>query len=336
MLNEKNERELAYVVKIDNLEPIPDKDRIEKATVNGWSLVVPKGDFKIGDKAIYFEVDSLLPQIDVFDFMASSKYKVKTRKIANVLSQGLLMPLSAFGFSDNDYPLGTFVTEKLGVTNFTTEKEDGGSRADAFPQNLPYLTRTNEERIENCFNKLNSRTDIPQEILYLYATEKVDGSSTTYLMRRGGELEVYSHNLRRYDKGSCFWQNAIKYNIADVLSKVLAGSDFDYIAIQGESIGIGIQGNKYKIDGYDFYVFNIVSSKGKFPLEFMALTCRKYNLKRVPVSLDRSIKIPSTSYTIKALKEDAKFNSYINPNVKAEGIVYRTNSGNVHFKNVAY
>ena len=81
MLNPKTqERELCYVVEINDIQPIPNYDRVELATVNGWHIIVQKNQFKVGDKAIYFEVDSKVPESAEFDFLAKRKYKIKTLK----------------------------------------------------------------------------------------------------------------------------------------------------------------------------------------------------------------------------------------------------------------
>ena len=61
MLNSKNERELCYVVLINGIEPIPGYDRVEHAIIGGWRVIVQKGQFNVGDPAIYFEIDSRVP-----------------------------------------------------------------------------------------------------------------------------------------------------------------------------------------------------------------------------------------------------------------------------------
>ena len=60
MLNKAGERELCYITLIDAIEPIEGYDRVELAHVGGWTIVVGKGEFKRGDPAIYFEIDSKL------------------------------------------------------------------------------------------------------------------------------------------------------------------------------------------------------------------------------------------------------------------------------------
>lgn len=98
MLNAKGERELAYVVKIDNISPIAGADRVELAHVGGWRIMVKKGQFQIGDYAIYFEIDSKVPEKEPFMFLESKHFKVKTQKYfkGTVISQGLLMALDDF------------------------------------------------------------------------------------------------------------------------------------------------------------------------------------------------------------------------------------------------
>lgn len=48
MLNEKGNRELAYIVKIDDIEPIVGSDNCEAAIVGGWKIMTRKGTFKKG------------------------------------------------------------------------------------------------------------------------------------------------------------------------------------------------------------------------------------------------------------------------------------------------
>ena len=133
MLNANQERELAYVVIIDGIEPIPNYDRVEHAIVGGWRVIVQKDQFKVGDPAIYFEIDSKVPaDKECFAFLEKRHYKVKTLKMCKTISQGLLMHPSDFGWrtmegqpdvivdDENIYHRvdeeSRFLTKKLGVT----------------------------------------------------------------------------------------------------------------------------------------------------------------------------------------------------------------------------
>lgn len=103
MLNDKGVRELAYVVKIDAIHPIEGADRVEVACVGGWRIMVKKGQFLPGDFAIYFEIDSKVPEVEPFMFLESKHFKVKTQKYfkGTVISQGLLMAVEDFATLEN-------------------------------------------------------------------------------------------------------------------------------------------------------------------------------------------------------------------------------------------
>lgn len=98
MLNAKGERELAYIVKVDAIHPIEGADRVEIACVRGWRIMVKKGQFQPGDYAIYFEIDSKVPEKEPFMFLESKHFKIKTQKYfkGTVISQGLLMAVEDF------------------------------------------------------------------------------------------------------------------------------------------------------------------------------------------------------------------------------------------------
>lgn len=132
MLNKKGIRELAYVVEINDITPIPGYDHVELAHISGWTVVVGKEEFHIGDPAIYFEIDSRLPEVAPFtnmEFLAKKHYKIKTQKMCKSLSQGLLMSAANFGWTMADGAIldldgnrhsindeSRFLTAQLGVT----------------------------------------------------------------------------------------------------------------------------------------------------------------------------------------------------------------------------
>jgi len=87
MLDKNGIRQLAYVVLIDGIEPIPGYDRVEHAIVGGWRVIVQKDQFKVGDPAIYFEIDSRVPSDkECFAFLEKRNYKVKTLKMCKTIS----------------------------------------------------------------------------------------------------------------------------------------------------------------------------------------------------------------------------------------------------------
>lgn len=99
------DRKLATIEVIKDLQPIEGADFIEKATIRGWNCVVKKGEFQIGDFCIYIELDSFLPIKPEFEFLRKNCYKkmpngtegfrIKTQKLKGVISQGLVLPIHA-------------------------------------------------------------------------------------------------------------------------------------------------------------------------------------------------------------------------------------------------
>ena len=162
MINPKTQqRELAYVTIIDGIEPIVGSDNCECAIVGGWHIMVRKGQFNVGDPAIYFEIDSKVnPNIEAFSFLAKRNYKIKTQKYTfggkgNFISQGLLMHASDFGweiiFDGTKTPYiydgekvhyaddeTRFLTKELGVTY--ADAEDNQRKAKDIDPNAKYLS----------------------------------------------------------------------------------------------------------------------------------------------------------------------------------------------------
>ena len=234
------ERALAHVEVIKDIQPIPNADAIDVATVLGWKVVVKKNEFKVGDKVIYIEIDSLVPPIPGFEFLRERKYKVKTIKLRGQYSQGLIVALSLLG---RDAEVGEDVTKELGITYYVPE--DNARKAGVDP-NAKY--RSMVDRHKNLFKKkifkrlmryawgrkvlfffFGKKKDnpkgFPTHFPYVHKsdeeriencpwhlenrdarwvkTTKIDGTSCLYVLerkRRGFEYYVCSRNVRQADR----------------------------------------------------------------------------------------------------------------------------------------
>ena len=122
------ERALAYIVTINDVTPIDGADNIELARVGGWRVIVNKEQFKPGDAAVFFEIDSLIPETEWSEFLRPKKFRVKTYKLNKfkVVSQGLLMPMDILP-KGKTFNIGDDVTKVLGVTYYV--KEDNYRKA---------------------------------------------------------------------------------------------------------------------------------------------------------------------------------------------------------------
>lgn len=352
------ERKLASIQKIVSLDPIPNADRIEKATVLGWECVVEKGLHKVGDLVIYVEVDSILPERPEFEFMRPRNFKVKTIRLRKQVSQGLVFPLSIL--PNKKWKEGDDVTELLGITKYLTPTEREEERREAIQR-----SRINKflmgykwyRRVTNIFRakkdrgwpKFIKKTDEPriqlfphicknEENTFFYASEKLNGSSATYALIRNKtwfglktkyEFIVCSRKIRleKKDLTNNYWKVAEKFKIEEALKDLI--EDKPFVILQGELLGPKVQGNIYGVEDVDFYVFNFIIPPYRFVSPERAKNILKcYGIKHVPI-LD-------TKYQLKdSISEciiDTDLKSKINNKVLIEGIVCRNYDKNMSFK----
>lgn len=384
-------RELAYIVNIDEIRPIEGSDNCECAVVGGWHIMTRKGTFQAGDKAVYFEIDSKVPETDTYAFLAAKHYKVKTQKYTfggrgNFVSQGLLMAFEDFNFIDfsaEGYEVGTPLTDILGVKYSVAEdnrrkatinkyarmkqrnaklfakykllrtlydKKWGkkllflflGNRHDAKASFWPeWVIKTDEERVQNLPQLF------PPDNTEWFVTEKIDGTSTTFTMKKKGrkkyEYYVCSRNVC-FDKADkqCFYETNVytemaeKYNIEKILESILEmNKDFEFVTIQGETYGKGIQNRDYHMETIDFMAFNLIFGykngevKRQNPRN-MTNFLTQYNIPCVPI-LDEHFVLPNS---IEEMVAYADGNSTIDEDYR-EGVVLRTHDGINSFKAVS-
>lgn len=251
-------RKLASVQVVNAVEPIDGADSIEKIRVQGWWVVVKKGDFHVGDRIVYCEIDSLLPEREEFEFLRGrcfreatpfrpAGFRVKTVRLRGQISQGIVFPLDIL--PDGEYEEGDDVTEALGVVKFEWPNTGGyisGKSKGNFP---PFLTKTDEIRVQS----ISHQVERCRGRLFEY-TEKLDGTSFTAFWRLG-EFGVCSRNLLldEGDEGGMLMEVARRL----LVKEKLQGIGFD-VAVQGEVVGPGVQGNKYNLKDRTLYVFNLI------------------------------------------------------------------------------
>jgi len=247
-------RQLVTIRTVKELVEIANADRIELAKIDGWQCVVKKGEFKIGDKALYFEIDSILPDDDErFAFLEQHKFRIKTTRFRGSLSQGLLMPLSILT-AEEEWRIrrGDTPVDVLRVQKYEPPVPIQGKQKGNFPN---FVRKTDQERIQNIPEILTNGhfTSRKWEI-----TEKLDGSSVSFFHYNDQYISVPQ-------TGACSRNWEMELNDDNVYAKLFKQYDLGdkllrlskNIAIQGEMIGPKIQGNKYKRGQQEFYVFDI-------------------------------------------------------------------------------
>lgn len=168
-------RALAYIVKIDSITPIEKADNIELAHVGGWSIIIRKREFAVGDAAVFFEIDSKLPEREWSEFLRPKHFKVKTYKLGKfgVVSQGLLLPTSILP-EGKQYDVNTDVTDILGVTYYVAE--DNKRKSSVADKNAKYnnmVIRHKKLAKKKWFRWLMKR-NWSKKLLFLFFGKKSD------------------------------------------------------------------------------------------------------------------------------------------------------------------
>lgn len=308
------ERKLASIQRISDIKPIENADSIEVARILGWNVVVKKGEFSIGDLCVYCEIDSLLPERSEFEFLKDRGYRIKTVKLRQQISQGICFPLDILPPTGSlILKEGDDVTEILGVTKWEPKIPVGmsGKIKGSFPGFIP---KTDETRIQSIPDLLERHNGT-----YCYVTEKVDGSSVTVFLREG-EIGVCSRNMWMEDTpDNIFWATVHKMDVDNKL-KTLNTDDVKNIALQGELLGPGIQGNKYGLKENVICWFNVfdIDAYKYLDKEDFASFVSSLGFKTVPFIGEFVL-----NNTVDELVEISKGKSLLNDKIHREGIVIR-------------
>lgn len=311
-------RKLASVQYVHCVEPIEGADRIELAKVLGWQCVAKKGEFKVGDLAVYFEIDSFLPMMPEFEFLRAGSYKnsdllgegfrLKTQRFRGKISQGLLLPLSIL--PKGSWEKGDDVTEVLGVRKWEISERatSGGTIVADYPTGIP---KTEETRIQAAPELIKEFIGVPY-----YISTKLDGTSVT-MMRLNGQFKVCGHNFEYADDAKCaFW----RYAHENEIEKRLVDCGLDNIALQGEFCAAGIQKNPLRLKRPQWCIFTIydVANRKRLGLTDTESLCKKLGLAMVPIE-EVGTELPYKTVELLLDRARGKYES----GVRKEGIVVR-------------
>lgn len=338
-------RKLASIQKIREILPIEGADRIELAMINDWPVVVAKEvGHKVNDKIVYCEIDSFLPIEPEFEFLRKSSYKkmddlegfrLKTIKLRNQYSQGLVLPLS--GAQDvvtrrgNNIDLSILnididVTELLCIIKY--EKPIPANMTGVMKGNFPsFISKTDETRIQGLTREYTSYKNHDGKY---YATEKLEGSSITQYFNVD-EFGVCSRNidLQKPDniEENTFWKVTEQLDIENKIKDLGLN-----IALQGELIGEGIQGNIYKLKGQTIRYYNVfdIDKREYYDLTKFKSFINDLGLQTVPI-LDEDFVLPDN---IQELVQLADGQSQLH-NCLREGLVIRSHDRTISFKSIS-
>jgi len=326
-------RTLATIQTIQEVQPIENADAIERVKILGWYVVARKGELKVGDRIVYCEVDSLLPERPEFEFLRKScfrqaiiegdntllraGFRIRTVKLRGQVSQGICFPLSILP-EGAPTEVGSDVTDLLDIIKYDPPLPSclSGVVKGHIPDFIPKTDETRVQVLENLLARHQGKQ--------MYMTEKLDGSSAT----------VFCYGDQEGVCGRTLWfhtddpQNTICRVVREMgilpLLRAASVADGCWYAIQGEIIGPGIQKNRYGLNKPQLRVFNVLKiNDGAAGTHLVSLdTClavtQSVGLQMVPwlgnLTLDHSVD---------QLVELSKGKSRLNDKVHREGLVIR-------------
>jgi RNA ligase (TIGR02306 family) len=351
-------RKLVTVRKIDNILPIQNADAIEQLVIDGWNVVAKKGLHSVGDTVVYFEIDSFLPIEDerfstfmkfgINTFEGKQGHRVKTKRLRGVYSQGIVIPVAEFPEIVDPQP-DTDYAEIVGVVKYEKQEVAGysGDAKGSFPW---FLRKSDQDRIQNVYGRLQEHSGSE-----FVGTLKMDGSSITvfavdknkYLPEsedvigmdiaigycsRNQQLKMPETSENDwFEKTGKFYQGAENSDLF-IKAAELCASTGKSLAIQGELVGSGIQGNFEKFEKYQVFAYNIFDvDAGEFVdyktfLEYAAMV----DLQIVPeVYPAQKILEKSVAEIVQMADGKGLLANY------REGVVWKQLNGNVQFKAIS-
>lgn len=332
--NTEGKRKLATIQFVSDLKEIKGADKIELAVVEGWKCVVKKGQFEVGDKCVYVEIDSLLPEKEEYEFLRASSFKqsndynpsgfkLNTVKLRGQISQGLALPLDIYDEDTrkelDSKSLGEDVTELLGIVKYITPEVDGGFGKvnDGYILNS---SKTDELRIQSNLEFLEYLKGKPY-----YITVKDEGTSTS-IEQQDSNVEsfgVYSRNSKYVlDENDGMTKFISRLNFKEDL-RLLVEVEGMGLILKGELVGPKIMGNKLGLKQLDirFFTLERVDDRGhavRQSWDELVRVCDKLGLKTVELVE----KGDSFNYSLDELLDLAK-GTYSGTNNQREGIVVR-------------
>lgn len=342
-------RKLASIQKIEEIKPIEGADLVVHYRVLGWWVVGRKDEFNVGDKVVYIEIDSILPEKTEFEFLRPKKFRIKTQKIRGVISQGIIFSMDIL--PNNNYSIGDDVSDIIGVKKYEPNdmiEQEALSKVKtpdnkfvapiknilfrycpsvarfifrkskkesfAWPKDVPHTDETRVQILQDLITEHKGNI--------FYTTEKVDGSSITiyYINKKFG---ICSRNIN-YGDGKRFSNNftdtVLKYKLDEILPSYCKERNLN-LAIQGELLGPKIQGNKYELTDYQILFFSVFDVDKKCYLNYTEAVEIIHELGMTFVPLVN----PYYEMTddIDELIEKSIGKSLVNPKIQREGLVFR-------------
>jgi RNA ligase (TIGR02306 family) len=254
---------LVPVVRIRNIEAIPNADAIELVVIGDYRSVVRKGAFQPGDRVVYLPEASVLPDALIEELgltgklAGAAKNRIKAIRLRGCLSQGIIYDRVPENSNEGDCVAGI-----LGVVKYEPQipTHMAGDVANLFGYPLKY-------DIEN----FKAFPEVLEESEEVEMTEKAHGTFTGIAVipglghdeMVGGDGLVYSKGLgakglvfkdTASNAGNVYMQVAKSLDLHAAIRRVFPDKT---VHVLGETYGAGVQDLAYGRNDKAFAAFDI-------------------------------------------------------------------------------
>jgi len=275
---------LATIQKIHSITDHPNADTLSCAFVMSWPVVVKREQFKEGELIVFIEIDSVVPETNYFEFMRKQKFRIWNARFRGCPSSGLVCPLSILPIptenvdlwlmGENPWTEGMDVSDILGITKYERPIDItiGGDAAGGYPTNL--ISISDED---NVLSHASALSELEGKEIYI--SQKVDGSSSTFIWNNG-DFSACSRRLIMKEGSGFPWRAVEKY---DIKNKMIAlGRN---LAIQAEALGPKLNGNSLGLKDLEIKVFRVKDLDKRQVVNFYEMIgiCEKLQLPHVDI-----------------------------------------------------
>ena len=299
------------VAAIRAVAPHSNADSLDVCQVLGWQCVVGRGQFKEGDKVIYFPSDTVLSP-EFSDSLGVTQYlhkgRIKPTRLRGEPSFGLVVPCP-----NDEWDIGDNVAEHFpGASKYeppTREAQPGQGKfipnPNAVPRNPLFPEYTG-------INNLRHYPDIFGADELVVVTEKLHGSNSRIGMI-DGEWLAGSHHVQRGEGDAVYWSPR---KHAEKLVEAL-GKYHRQVVLYGEILGSDVQSLDYGFEGHEGYrAFDIMVDGRYLDYDAFEAICWHYQTPSVPALF-------VGSYGFDMIRQFARGDTMLNAQHIREGVVVK-------------
>lgn len=249
-IDPKKSNHQVNIVRIAELLPHTNADSLSLVHLGGYQLVVRKGQFRVGDLAVFVQPDSVVPQTEAFKFIwegsvgldgtvPEKRRRVTVRKFRGEYSEGLLLPLGDFvelGQCSMEVREGQDVSDLLGVTHYDPDTATANTKGNdgQGPRRKFRLPRTFKGWVKFIFHLVTGRgrqltqpvpftiptydveafknyTQALEPFEHVIVSEKIHGSNARFLYLEG-VMYAGSRSQWKAPGSGCVWRKALEQN----------------------------------------------------------------------------------------------------------------------------